>query len=268
MIVALSRRWLFTLLTVLLTRSCVPEEPTITVVGHAEGRVVPNQVTINIGVVCEAKTVVEAAEANDEKLRDIIEFLKRSGIEEKHYRTYFFSIDQIQPRQSAKISRGGYGSKENQHFQTDPFGLGEMVQIPIEPIGFHVNRRMSIMVVDLKKFEEIYKGLIERGITQVHGIDYQSSEMRKQRDAVRLEAVRNAREKAQAMSAELGVKLASVRTIKESGAARGYGETSDDLFGSPFGEDRHPDSSFAAGQLTISASVEVVFRLGDEHPKQ
>ena len=88
--------------------------------------------------------------------------------------------------------------------------------------------------------------------------------LRKHRDKVRLDAVRAAREKAEAMATELGATLKSVKTINEH---RGpapyvgsmYQNRTEDVFGGP----ERPAASFSIGQISITASVEVVFILAD-----
>jgi uncharacterized protein YggE len=103
----------------------------------------------------------------------------------------------------------------------------------------------------------------------VRGIEFRTTDLRKHRDKVRLDAVRAAREKAQAMSAELGATLASVKTIHESVGGGGYGgrmdqNTTSDVFGAP----SDAESTFAAGQISITASVEIVFVLGNTELKK
>ncbi len=223
------------------------DEPTITVGGEAEVLVVPDQVAITIGIESRAKTVTAAAEDNDAKIRDILDFIKAAGIADKDTRTDYISIDPLMENANGNLSKQ---SKQQ--------------SIALQPAGFVATRMITITLADLEKFEAFYKGLVERGINRVRGIEFRSSEMKKHRDAARLDAVRNAREKAKAMAGELGATLASVKTIRETRSGTTYGSyggysPADDPFGAP----PSVAPALAVGQIPITASVEIVFILGE-----
>jgi hypothetical protein len=272
MFASIKSRWISVFLTQLfalvIISAGVCAEPTITVTGDAEIRVVPDQVVISAGVESRAATVSAAAKDNDGKVHDIVEFLKKSGIEDNHVHTEYITIEPVmrEPR--------GYSSKAaNQQAPAqaapndDLFGSSDE-QSSGRPIGYLASRQFAITIVDLKKFETVYKGLIELGVNRVRGLEFQTSELRKHRDQARLDAVKAAREKAQAMSGELGATLASVKTIHENVGGGCGGQMSQnrvsDLFGGPAAD----ASTFAAGQIGITASVEVVFVLGDTNLKK
>ena len=270
--VALCSRWMLALLAlavVLLSASvgnC--EEPTITVSGDAEVRVVPDHVVITAGVESRAKTVAAASEENDGKIRGIVDFLKKSGIDDKHVRTEYIQIEPIIPdrpvysKQGAGQQIGLQGEQES-----DPFD-SNVEQDPQQPAGYLVSRQFAITIIDLKKFETIYRELIELGVNRVSGIDFRTTELRKHRDKARLDAVRAAREKAQAMASELGATLASIKTIHETGDGGGHGgHRMLNSISDPFGEPVDDAETFAAGQIAITASVEIVFVLGNTELK-
>ena len=235
------------------------DEPTITVSGDAEIRVAPDQVVITAGIDSRAKSVADATEENDKAIRGVLDFLEQSGIEEKYIHTEHISIRAIQGE--SRYFRKSQQANAPVGQSDDPFG-DRSKEVVEQPLGYSVSRQFAITIVDLKKFEAIYKGLIELGINRVQGIEFRASELRKFRDQARLQAVRAAKDKAQALSAELGATLSSVKIIRESGTGHGYrGHMAQNTVTDPFG-DESDTAGFAAGQIAITASVEVVFILG------
>ena len=232
----------------------------ISVSGNAEIRVVPDQVVLTAAVESRAKTVADACKDNDAKVRGVLELLKSSGIEEKHIHTQFVFIEPIMRHGEPNY---GKGMENVPNSGSDPFGEQSSLRLEL-PVGYTASRQFAITLVDLAKFETIYKGIVERGINRVPGIEFRTSQLRKHRDEARLQAVRAAREKAQAMAKELGAKLAAVKSIHEI-KDNGYMPIMmQNSFSNAFG-DRAAESSesFAVGQITIRAAVDVVFDLSD-----
>ncbi|MEX0643092.1 MAG: SIMPL domain-containing protein [Pirellulales bacterium] len=270
---SLNSRWTIALLIQAFALTLVSigecDEPTITVTGDAEIRVVPDQVVISAGVESRAKTVAATAKDNDGKVHAIVEFLRRSGIEDKHIHTEYISIEPIM--REGRWEKGGNEQVKAQSSQNDDlFGSDEEPRSE-RPIGYLASRQFAITITDLKSFETVYKGLIELGINRVRGIEFRTSDLRKHRDKARLEAVRAAREKAQAMSGELGATLASIKTIHETSGGGYGGRMYQNSTSDPFGLPPSPSdgaSTFAAGQIAITASVEIVFVLGNTELKR
>jgi uncharacterized protein YggE len=238
------------------------DEPTITVSGEAEIRVVPDQVIVSAGIESRMPTVKDAVSDNDAKIKAILDFLKTSGIEEKHIRTEFISIA---PIFRTKFPYGGKGVQQavppQANNSADPFN-DDLVAPDQKIVGYLASRQFAITVMDLKNFESVYKGLVERGINRVQGIEFRTSELRKHRDQARLNAVRAAREKAVAMAGELGAEIASIKTMLEKHDGAGFGRmVTQNSLSDPFSGAMANDSAFAAGQISISASVEIVFYL-------
>ena len=99
-----------------------------------------------------------------------------------------------------------------------------------------------------------------QGVNDVGGIQFRTTELRKHRDAARLQAVKAAREKAEAMAGELGATLSSVQTITENNTPARSSFLQNSI--SPADVFSESNSSIAAGVIEIKASVHVVFRLG------
>ncbi len=243
-------------------------EPTITVSGEAEVRVIPDEVFITAGVLTRAKQVTDGSQENDAKVKSLRQFLKAQGIEDRHITTTYMQISTIEPPQDRPWEGKGSAQtniQNSRQLDDNPFdGMAEPsneLAVP-QPIGYQVNRTFSILITDISKFESIYKGIIGQGVNTVSQVEFRTSQLRTHRDQARLMAVKAAREKATAMAEQLEAKLASVRTVVEYGN-RGFAGRAfqSNATHDPFGTDDAP--SYTPGQISIIAAVEVLFVLKD-----
>lgn len=235
------------------------DTPTISVQATATSKVVPDVVSLRFGIESRAAKLADAAEANDKMISAVIEYLRESEVPERNIRTEALRINPIYPDQQQPQKM--YQSK------ADPFnGPAELAQTSrparddqpqsIQPIGYNIERKLSITMNDLTRFEQIYRGLIERGVNEVDSISFDSSKVAEHRQQARLEAIRNAKAKAESLASELGAELAAVQTIREDDP--GYSPSNAMM--SPFGRSAE-SSGFSAGEIEIQASVQVVFTM-------
>jgi len=238
-----------------------PEPPTITVTGKAEVRVVPDEGVLTFSIESREKALDAAVKDNDEKIKSVTEFLLASKIEPKHIRTQVISIRPIF-EQADKVQWKGQVAQQMPIPNAAPAPRGNDKPDLIKPIGYTARRGLSVTITDLKSFEKIYRGLVERGVNDVGGIQFRTTELRKHRDEARRKAVRAAMEKAAAMAGELGATVAAVQTVTEDTGSRYSNYLSQNVFSSVT-PDSESGSSVPAGMIEINASVRIVFRLGD-----
>ncbi len=252
-------------------------KPTISVTGEAEMSLVADEIVIRASIESRAKTPAEACKDNREKSRLLLEFLRSKNIDEKMINADLLSINPILSAPPSSSAKGSKGQQNNENtFGDDPFGDSAEDQNPFairgRTIGYTAFREFAIIVKDLKKFEDIYQGIVEKGINRIDSVRYRSSQEKTQLDKLRVQAVQVAKERAQAMANELGAELSAIESIGNSkstsrgsdsgigmGASR-YGGR-DDLFEST-------PSSTTDGQITLRNSVDVVFYLGNSEFKK
>ncbi|EKJ98825.1 protein containing DUF541 [Rhodopirellula baltica SH28] len=114
------------------------------------------------------------------------------------------------------------------------------------------------MVRDIKQFETVYTGILERGVNSIAGIQWMNSDQIQHRRAARIKAIAAAREKASDMAGALDAKVARVLSVQETSRGSDPFSNSMQLFGS-----ESSGGSIEAGLMTLSASVQVVFELSD-----
>lgn len=219
---------------------------TISVSGSADVRVVPDEVIIALGVETSDTNLLAAKSKNDERVSSVIKVLTDNGVEAKYIQTDYLSI---QPRY-----RDSY---DQQSF-----------------LGYWVRKSVAVTLKDVAKFETVLTGVLEAGANYVHGVDFRTTELRKHRDTARSLAIRAAKEKAEALAAELGMKVGQVTNIAEGyggwsfpygnwwGGAYG-GAQSQNVLQNTGGNTPSSDdnSTLSLGQISVTAQVTVTFTL-------
>jgi uncharacterized protein YggE len=222
-----------------------PERDSVSVTGEAEVRVVPDEVVLRVGVETGDKDLGAAKRLNDERVARALAAARKQGIEAKHVQTDHVSVE---PRYR---------------------GSSELVT---DLLGYVVRKSIVITLKDVQKFEAVLTALLEAGVNHVHGVEFRTTELRAHRDRARLLATTAAREKAAALAGALGRKAGRALSINEGsiGWWSGYASWWGGRFGagmaqnvmqSAGGAGVSDDSSIALGQITVRASVSVVFAL-------
>jgi len=138
-------------------------------------------------------------------------------------------------------------------------------------VTFVVRKSIEIKLTSMESYEGILKGMLTNGVNTVHGIEFRTSQLRKHRDTARAMAIQAAKEKADALASELGVKRGKVYTINandwggwwsSSGSYRGGrygGGMYQNAVQNVGGSAETDDSTLSVGQIRVSATVNVSF---------
>ncbi len=212
---------------------------TVSTQGEAIVYVVPDEVVVSFGVQTTDKSLDKARAANDEQSVRLVAALKAMGIEAKYIQTDAMNI-------SIRYTDGR--------------------SLTIE--GYEASRSYSVKLKDVKKFEALIDAGLKNGANQLQGFTYQTTELRKHRDKARAMAIVAAKEKATDLSAAVGCKVASPRTITESSghyyyggynrSANAYAQNS--VQAAPGGEGEGGET-MPLGQIAVRANVSVTFDL-------
>jgi hypothetical protein len=207
----------------------------ITVTGQSEVNVVPDEVVITLGVETLNEKLGVAKKENDESVKKILACGQKNEIDPKYVQTSQISI---YPRYNTTYN--------NRIF-----------------IGYQVNKTIVFILKDVAKFETFLSSVLEAGANNVQGVQFRTSELRKYKDQARSMAVKAAREKAVAVSAELGQKIGKPYTIKEdelsyydSGLSNSFNDRRDSGQGAEMSE-----GTIALGQISVKAKFTVSFEL-------
>jgi len=225
----------------------IPQQRLVTVTGEAEVKVVPNEVILTLGLETSDRDLAKAKSLNNERVKGVMAIAKEFKIDPKLVQVDYISID----------PNYDYNKK-----------------------SFTVRRSMAVTVKDIAKFEAILTRMVQNNrANYVHGIQFQTTELRKHRDQARDMAVKAAREKATALAESLGAKIGKPYSIREEasnwwsgyspywgggGYGGGYSQNSSmnaqvSLNGNSGGGS--PTGTFAPGQIAVSARISVSFEL-------
>jgi uncharacterized protein YggE len=228
------------LLVLLLATPLLAQDPsnrTISTSGEATVRVAPDQAVINLGVDSFALTLAEATRINADVGARLLAAVKKAGVEQKD-----IAIDTLSL---------GLRYKDASH--------------PAKGIeGYDADRSYAITVRDIDRVESVLRAALDAGANSIGGVQFRTTEVRRHRDDARRMAVRAAYEKAQLLAGELGAKVGSPITITES-AYNWYGYRQNNAMAQNSMQEPSggapPDEAIAPGQLSVTASVSVVFDL-------
>lgn len=164
------------------------ERDTITITGEGEVSAAPDVAQIDIGLFTEGSDVPQIQQANAAKVNAIIAAMKGLGIAEADMQTSNYSIS---PR-----------------YQYDE---GKQTII-----GYTVSQNLSVKVRDLSRIGSVLAKAGELGANQVSGVTFTIDDPSELEQQARIEALAEARRKADQLAAALGVRIVRVVSFSES----------------------------------------------------
>jgi uncharacterized protein len=215
----------------------------ISVSGEAEIKVVPDEVTIVVGIETLDRELAKAKKENDDRLKRVIAAAKAGGVEDKRIAT---DSIQIEPE-----------------YSTDNSERRRVV------VNYLVRRTVQLVLRDVPRFDDLLAAVVNAGANLVHNVSFTTTELRKHRDHARELAMKAAHEKAAALAGAEGLKLRKPRSISEQGGgwSAGYGsfnrsagmlQNSSQNASASAG---NTEGASAPGLISVSASVSVVYDL-------
>ncbi len=225
------------LLCLLSTSVWADEQPRlVSVTGEGEVFTVPDEIWINLQIEAFDPVLAKAKEANDEAIRAVLAIVKKYKVDEKDFRTDYFTV------------------RNDERYYIDP-----QSQQQKSKRGFFVTKSVAVVVRDVTKFEPLYSEALEAGITHIFGVEFRSSEMKKHREEARKLAVRDAKEKAQQLAVELGQELGRPHSISEN-FQQDWPQPRM-MMAMDASKASSGDATIALGQIKITVSVSASFEL-------
>lgn len=185
-------------ISVMTARTLETATTTNTVSFSGEGKVTakPDIAVVDLSIVTDAKTSKAAQDDNSKKSTKLIDFLKSQGIDEKDIKTSSYNI---QPQYSYPV-----------------YPYDKMTERP-QIIGYQVSQTIEVKIRDLKKVDAILDGVVATGVNQVYGLRFSIEDPEKLKEEAREKAIKDAKEKADALESQLGIRLGRIINFGESG---------------------------------------------------
>jgi uncharacterized protein YggE len=178
----------------------VPAVNTITVEGDGETVAIPDIGEFTFSVVEKASTVAAAQDSAAKKLNAAIAYLKGQGVDEKDVKTVNYSVGPVYEWQQTACAMG------------TPCPGGKSVLT-----GYEVRQSVSVKVRDTKRAGELLTGVGSTGATELSGLTFTVDNDDELQASAREEAIGKAKEKAEVLASQLGVKLVRIVNFNENG---------------------------------------------------
>lgn len=181
-------------------RPSTPATDTVTVSASGQATMPPDVARVTATVQHTAATVSEAQGATTKQANAVIAFLKGQGIAEKDMRTLSYSITP-------------------QYSYPGPCTAGTLCpsRSP-EVTGYQVSESVQVTVHDLKSVGALVSGLGALQVQSVSGPTFGLFYAAAGTDAARADAITKAKEQAQLLATQLGVRLGRLVNFSESGS--------------------------------------------------
>ena len=169
--------------------------PTLSVDGQGTGTAAPDMATVTIGVTTQGKDAAKAQNDNAWVSNQIQAAVRGLGIEEKDIQTRNYSF--------------------YPNYSTDKDHRNEVT-------GYTVNNSVIVVVRDIKLTGKVIDAALSNGANEINSLDFSASDTKAVRKVALLNAIQDARDKADIIAKGLGKRIVGIQNVSES---TGYIET-------------------------------------------
>ncbi len=171
---------------------------TISVNGKGEAVSIPDIATFSFSVTETGKTVKEAQDKATEKTNNALKAVKEGGIAEKDIKTLSYSINPHY--EYTQPSCTTYGC---------PGGKSVLT-------GYDVSQTIEVKIRDLTKAGTLFDSIGTAGVQNVNGLLFSIDNIDSVKAIARAEAIVKAKEKAEKIAKDLGVRLVRITNFYDS----------------------------------------------------
>lgn len=206
--------------------------PSITVSGEATVAAAPDLAIISGGVTSEAKTAREATETNNKTMAAVLAALNAAGIAEKDVQTSRLSL---YPQTAARNNNG-----------------------PVQITGYRATNQVTVKIRDITAVGKALDTLTTAGANSISGVSFSVTNASKLLDDARIEALADARRKAEIYAKAANVTLGAPLSISEGSVSAPM-----PVMRAKFAADSMP-APIATGEETLHVSVAVSYAIKSE----
>ncbi len=236
----MSRATLFaSALAAMLAASVAPavaQEARVRVIGRAVVEVVPDHVTVRIGVSNRAPSPTAALDQNSAAARKVVDFAKTSGIQERDIQTDAVNLSPL-----FKTVRDANGTTRQ------------------EPDGYTASNIVRVKLSELSRLGAFMRQALDQGANNINGVQFGLSNYESALDDARIRAVEDAVRQAQKLAEAAKVKLGKIQEILSP--PRSQAVVADGLADIPLRRAVRAPVPVEAGSLQISAEVEIIWAI-------
>lgn len=225
------------------TISPAPASNTISVSGEGEAYIKPDLATFSFSIVESAKTVGEAQKLATGKTNTTIAALKNAGVAEKDIKTVGYNVYPKYEYERAVCIATYCPPQGNQRIS-----------------GYEVSQSVEIKVRDLEKAGDLLSLVGQNGASNISGLDFTVDNPDDINRQAREQAIAKAKDKAQQLASDLGVRLVRIVSYSENGSspmyyAKGVG------IGGGLATDAVPAPRIPTGENKITSNVNIIYEI-------
>ena len=212
------------------------KEGRIRIIGRAVLEVVPDEVTVRIGVSNKAPTPTAALDQNSGIARKLIDFTKKFGVDARDIQT------------------GRVSLQPNYKNVRDQSGMTRQ-----EPDGYNASNMVRIKLGDLSRLGAFMRQILDQGATNIAGVHFGVTNLEKLSDAAQTKAVEDAVRQAQGLAQAAKVKLGPIQDIAYP--PRNRFSAMDGAADMPLRAAAKIDVPIEVGTIRTSAEVEITWAI-------
>ncbi|CAG0932016.1 26 kDa periplasmic immunogenic protein [Thermoflexales bacterium] len=215
---------------------------TIQVSGSATVKVIPDLVTIQLGVTSNATTPQGVYDQNTAAMKKTVAAIRALGVADKDISTDYYIINPV---------------------------YQDYNDLDIK--GYRINNTIIVNLKDVSKVSQVLTVALSAGANEVVDVQFKTSQLRKYRDQARDLAVKAAQEKARDLASAANAQPGCVLNIDENSSSyygypwqsARYQAMSQNVMQNASSSDQPPseDGPISLGQISVRAEVQVRFSL-------
>jgi uncharacterized protein YggE len=209
---------------------------------------VPDLALFSAGVVTQGTTAGEALGANSRLMDSVVAALKRSGIADRDIQTASISLS---PRYSNPELEAQLRARETGQPYVPP-------TLAARIIGYEARNSVQVRVRRLGDMGRIIDTLIAAGANEVNGPSFTMDDSGAALDEARVQAMANARQRADLYARAAGLRVVRILSISEAG---GYYPVQESFMARVANAPPAPPTPVAPGELTLGVNVSVQYEL-------
>lgn len=202
----------------------------LSVVGEGQVDVVPDTGNVSVGITSQGSNVDQVQKDMNQKNNAIVSALTNIGVSKKDISTSNYSIN-----------------------PTYDYERGQTIT------GYNGSATLTVKSKDVNKLPGIITAATGAGANQIYGTSYSIDDPQKFREEARNEAIANAKEQAEKLANQLGIRLGKITNIVESGGDTSYPPIALKRETAAFGGDNMPSPDLQPGTQTITSTVTLFF---------
>lgn len=218
----------------------------ITVSGKGEVKAVPDVSKFMVTIEETSKDQTGALNASSEKVNNVIDLLKKAGIEEKDIKTEYTNVN---PKYE-------YPSGRAEIMIYPPVSANPVI------VGYTSSHTLSVKVRDIGKVSDVQQIFAGAKVQNVSGPDLSIDDVDAIKVDAREKAIADAKAQAEVLAEQLGVRLGKIVSFSESGDTGPYPmymSARSDM--ATVAGKASPEANIATGEQTITSNVSITYKI-------